>query len=227
MQYSRQQPSPTSSTSTIDQQEVIYDDRLSTPTTVVTTKTKLTNSSKSSPKKPRPRLYNISYKLTPWKSLNHHFLRYSDVKPRPEKRTTMSELSNELTQRNGWKAHYLTGQLNDLIQNESETRKRIQNLIDIFIQTAARLIIELANNCHNLPEQYAALLQNQRSYGKDEFDPSLIVSKLDDLLRGELQRNKMFDEQMRQIRDSVLRMTSENCERIPKITTKFNKRFQL
>jgi hypothetical protein len=227
MQYSKQQPSPASSTSTIDQQEVIYEDRLLTPTAIVTTKTKIPNSSKSSPKKPRPRLYNISYKLTPWKSLTHHFLRYSDVKPRPEKRITMSEMSSELTQRNGWKAHYLAGQLSDLIQNETDTRKRLQTLLDLFVKSCAGLIIDLANNCNSLPEQYAALLQSQRSYGKDEFDPKLIVSKLDDLLRGELQRNKMFDDQMRQIRDIILRVTSENCEKIPKITTRFNKRFQL
>jgi hypothetical protein len=227
MQYSKQQLSPASSTSTIDQQEVIYEDRLSIPATTAAIKTKTPNSSRASPKKPRPRLYNISYKLTPWKSLNHHFLRYTDVKPRPEKRITMSELNDELKRENGWKAHYLAGQLSDLIQNETETRKRIQSLSEIFVKKGAALIIDLANNCNSLPEQYAALLQSQRSYGKDEFDPKLIVSKLDDLLKGELQRNKLFDEQMRQIRDSILHMTSENCEKIPKITTRFNKRFQL
>ena len=139
----------------------------------------------------------------------------------------MSELNDELKRENGWKAHYLAGQLSDLIQNETETRQRIQTLLDLFIKSGAELIIDLANKSNSLPEQYAALLQSQRSYGKDEFDPKLIVSKLDDLLRGELQRNKMFDEQMRQIRDNILHMTSENCEKIPKITTRFNKRFQL
>lgn len=224
MQYTKPVASPASSTSTIDQQEVIYEE---IHTTTIPIKLKSTvGATKSSPRK-RPKLYNISYKLTPWKSLNHHFQRYTDVKSRPEKRVTMSELNNELAQRNGWKAHYLVGQLSDLIQNETASRERLQNLQDIFKKSGSKLVLDLANNCHKLPEQYAALLQSQRSYGKDEFDPDLIVSKLDDLLKGELQRSKLFDDQLRQCRDLILRITSENCDKVPKLTTRFNKRFQL
>lgn len=224
MQYTKPAASPASSTSTIDQQEVIYEEAHITTIPIKTKPT--TGTSKSSPRK-RPKLYNISYKLTPWKSLNHHFQRYSDVKSRPEKRITMSELNNELAQRNGWKAHYLVGQLTDLVQNETRSRERLQNLQDIFKTSGTKLILELTSNCHKLPEQYAALLQSQRSYGKDEFDPELIVSKLDDLLKGEIQRSKLFDDQLRQCRDLILRITSENCDKVPKLTTKFNKRFQL
>uniref|UniRef100_A0A6G1SPC9 Uncharacterized protein n=1 Tax=Aceria tosichella TaxID=561515 RepID=A0A6G1SPC9_9ACAR len=89
------------------------------------------------------------------------------------------------------------------------------------------LIIDLANNYNGLLEQYAALLQSQKNYCRDEFDPELNVSKLDELLKGELLRNKMFDEQMGQIRDSILHMTSENCEKTPIITTRFNKPLQV
>lgn len=185
-----------------------------------------TNNKFSPPK--RPKLYHLPQQLTPWKSLQHHFLRHTDVKFRPEKRMTMSELGNEVLQRrNGWKVHHLVGQLSDLIQNEMQTRDKISSLIEIFTSEGGKRVHELANNCHKLPEQYAALLKSQRSYGTNEFKPELIVSKLDDLLKGDLQRSNMFDDQLRDCRDLVVRITNEHRDRVARITTKFNKRIQL
>jgi len=141
---------------------------------------------------------------------------------------TMAELGNEVLQRrNGWKVHHLVGQLTDLLQNELLTRRRIDSLLDIFVESGAEKIHDLANNCHKLPEQYATLLQSQRSYGKNEFKPELIVTKMDDLLRGDLQRSNMFDEQLRDCRDLIVRITNEHRDRVARITTKFNKRIQL
>lgn len=186
-----------------------------------------TGNSKCSPPK-RPKLYNQPQQVAPWKSLQHHFLRHTDVKYRPEKRMTMAELGNEVLQRrNGWKVHHLVGQLTDLIQNELKTRQRINSLLELFIDQGAKKIHVLANNCHKLPEQYAALLQSQRSYGKNEFRPELIVTKLDDLLRGDLQRSNMFDDLLRDCRDLIVRTTNEHRDRVARITTKFNKRIQL
>ena len=204
--------SPASSTSTLDQQEVVLEQQ---------------HKRTSSPRK-RPKLYNLSQKLTPWKSLQHHFLRHSDVKFKPEKRMTMAELGNEIVQRrNGWKVHHIVGQLSDLIQNESETRARMQTLLDLFIKLGAERVHDLANNCHKLPEQYAAILQSQRSYGKNEFNPNLIVTKLDDLLRGDIQRSNMFDEQLRDSKELIVRITNEHRDRVSRISTKLNKRIQL
>lgn len=280
------QASPASSTSTVDQQEIIFDDNQlqqasiyqiqsnSTPAQAViaptitnnnnttttrrqnnttsraTKRPKNTNSqyskvngtsntnkanlnststgnNKCSPPK-RPKLCNLQQQIAPWKSLQHHFLRHTDVKFRPEKRMTMAELGNEVLQRrNGWKVHHLVGQLTDLIQNERHTREKINSLLEIFIEGGAKRIHDLANNCHKLPEQYAALLKSQRSYGKNEFKPDLIVTKLDDLLRGDLQRSNMFDDQLRDCRDLIVRITNEHRDRVARITTKFNKRIQL
>lgn len=183
--------------------------------------------SKCSPPK-RPKLYSLPQQVTPWKSLQHHFLKHTDVKYRPEKRMTMAELGNEVSQRrNGWKVHHLVGQLTDLIQNEIQNRGKVNSLLELFVEEGAKQIHHLVNNCHKLPEQYATLLQSQRSYGKNEFKPELIVTKVDDLLRGDLQRSNMFDDQLRDCRDLIVRVTNEHRDRVARITTKFNKRIQL
>lgn len=256
------QASPASSTSTVDQQEIILDDSqilqqsatsiTSIPATASGSNTHLSGKrqggSRSSAKRPRqnnsqytnsslnakcsppkkPKLFNSHQQSAPWKSLQHHFLRHTDVKYRPEKRMTMAELGNEVLQRrNGWKVHHLVGQLTDLIENEAQTREKIDSLLKIFNQNGAQRVHDLANNCHKLPEQYASLLTSQRSYGINEFKSDLIVTKLEDLLRGDLQRNNIFDEQLRDCRDLVVRITNEHRDRVAVITTKFNKRIQL
>lgn len=184
-------------------------------------------SSSKSPQK-RPKLFSSQQQVAPWKALQHHFLRHSDVKSKREKRMTMAELNSEvLRRRNGWKVHHLVGQLSDLIQIEEQTRGRLDRLLKLFISDGAQRIHDLAKNCHKLPEQYATLLQSQRSYGVNEFNSELIVSKIDDLLRGDLQRSNIFDEQLSDSRDLVVRITNEHRDRVGVITAKFNKRIQL
>lgn len=58
-----------------------------------------------------------SYKQS-WKSTNNHFQRYSDVKPREERRSTVVDLANQaqvLQKVNGWKIYHLTSQMEDLV----------------------------------------------------------------------------------------------------------------
>lgn len=53
-----------------------------------------------------------------WKAANNHFQRYSDVKPREERRQTVMDLANQphVAQKvNGWKVHHLTSQMEDLV----------------------------------------------------------------------------------------------------------------
>lgn len=247
------QASPASSTSTIDQQEIIFDDsqllqqqqqqqpqqqQLRLQQQKPHPQQHQPQPQKSSckckpertPKRPkRPKLFNLpQQQMGPWKSLQHHFLRHSDVKYKSEKRMTMAKLGDEVLQRrNGWKVHHLVGQLTDLIQNEQQNRTKLNNLLEIFIKNGAERIYDLANNCHKLPEQYATLLQSQRSYGTNQFRPDLIVTKLDDLLKGDLQRSNLFDNQLRDCRDLIVRITNEHRDRVARITTKFNKRIQL
>lgn len=202
-------PSPASSTSTVDQQEIILDNLNSGKTTSSTTVPK-----KPQKKPRRPKLSPSSQQVPPWKALQHHFLRYTDVKFKPDRRTNASELSN------GWKTHHLVGQLDDLMQIEEQSREKISHLLDLFSSRGARNIYNLVENCHKLPEQHANLLRSQKSYGRNEFSADLIITKMDDLLRGDLQRINIFHEQLSYCKDILRRLTDEHRDRAAKVATK-------
>lgn len=60
-----------------------------------------------------------SYRHT-WKSRHHHFLRYSDVKPKEERRPTVSDIANQkqvLQKVNGWKVYHISTQMEDLVRD--------------------------------------------------------------------------------------------------------------
>lgn len=68
-------------------------------------------------KPPAPTLLQ-SYKQN-WKPANNHFNRYSDVRPRDERRPTVIDLANQpdvLGRINGWKVHHLASQLEDMVR---------------------------------------------------------------------------------------------------------------
>lgn len=59
-----------------------------------------------------------------WKAANNHFQRYSDVKPREERRPSVMDLANQANVSqtiNGWKIFHLSSQMEDLvIQNKQQ-----------------------------------------------------------------------------------------------------------
>lgn len=68
-------------------------------------------------KKPRPCSLLEAYRHN-WKAAHNHFQRYSDVKPREERRPTVIDLANQahVTQKvNGWKIYHLSAQMEDLV----------------------------------------------------------------------------------------------------------------
>lgn len=59
-----------------------------------------------------------SYKQN-WKATHNHYLRYSDVRPKDERRPTIMDLANQyrvLDKVNGWKIHHLSTQMEDLVR---------------------------------------------------------------------------------------------------------------
>lgn len=53
-----------------------------------------------------------------WKAANNHFQRYSDVKPREERRPTVMDLANQAhvgQKANGWRIYHLSSQMEDLV----------------------------------------------------------------------------------------------------------------
>merc|ERR550517_1892384 len=78
--------------------------------------------------KPTVTLLN-SYRHT-WKSRHNHFLRYSDVKSKDEKRPTVNELANQkfvLQKINGWKIYHLSAGMGDIVDMENELSDKLED----------------------------------------------------------------------------------------------------
>lgn len=59
-----------------------------------------------------------SYRQT-WKTTHNHYLRYSDVRPKDERKPTIIDLANQtgvMEKVNGWKIHHLSTQMEDLVK---------------------------------------------------------------------------------------------------------------
>ncbi|XP_031641042.1 mucin-12 isoform X2 [Contarinia nasturtii] len=81
----------------------------------------------------RPKACNLldSYKHS-WKSTHNHFQRYSDVKPREERKPTVVDLANQthvLQKVNGWKIYHLTSQMEDLTELESQVYDKLSSML--------------------------------------------------------------------------------------------------
>ncbi|XP_073843690.1 sin3A-associated protein 130 isoform X2 [Musca autumnalis] len=82
-------------------------------------------------KRPKNCTLMSTYKQS-WKSAYNHFQRYSDVKPREERRPTIMDLANQnnvLGKINGWKIHYLKSQMEDLCENESLGYEKLSSML--------------------------------------------------------------------------------------------------
>lgn len=110
-----------------------------------------------------------SYRHT-WKSRHNHFLRYTDIKAKEERRPTVNELANQkyvLQKVNGWKIYHLTTQIEDIAEMEKELSTRL-------------------NGLHKRLEKGA-----HRDLGKD-------VSKVQEIIKANLQRSKLIQDQLRE-----------------------------
>lgn len=71
-----------------------------------------------------------------WKATHNHYLRYSDVRPKDERRPTIMDLANQyrvLHKVNGWKIHHLSTQMEDLVNNSLINCKLIFLLQNFYL----------------------------------------------------------------------------------------------
>ena len=188
-------------------------------------------------KKPRVSLlssYNVG-----WKSQQYHFLRYSDVRPKPEKKLTLSELSHEgLQRKNGWKIHHLATQMEVMSDNEESVYQRLNQFLDTFERDVSALSNQCSqstqqttlntcnssntctatNNSCNRTESVNACELKVRTAVDTNLDS--ITVKLNDLIRGNLQRSNLFSDQISEARQLIIKLTNDHKERVGKITKK-------
>lgn len=67
-----------------------------------------------------------------WKATHNHYLRYSDVRPKDERRPTIMDLANQYRVQekvNGWKIHHLSTQMEDLAEQEHSVYNQLTDLL--------------------------------------------------------------------------------------------------
>ncbi|CAG0899987.1 unnamed protein product [Darwinula stevensoni] len=85
----------------------------------------------------KPRLSLRANDAITWKPRHHHFVRFTDVKIREDKRPSVQELSNErnIQQKlRGWKLFLLQAQIEDLLEEEKEYEERLGRVMESFLR---------------------------------------------------------------------------------------------
>lgn len=94
-------------------------------------------------KKPQASLLR-TYSQT-WKQAHNHFMRYSDVKERDDRRPSVMDLANQpkVSQRvHGWKTHLISAEIIEMVIS-SEYNRSFKWVITIFTCAAVRLMPRL------------------------------------------------------------------------------------
>ncbi|XP_021935377.1 mucin-5AC isoform X2 [Zootermopsis nevadensis] len=128
------------------------------------------------PKRPNISLIN-SYRHT-WKSRQNHYLRYSDVKPKDERRPTVTDLANQkqvLQKLNGWKIYHLSTQMEDLSDLEMQVFEKLTAMLKVM----------------------------EKKTGK-ELD--MDVNRVNELIKGNIQRSKVIKDQMQEAKSQVMKI---------------------
>lgn len=117
-----------------------------------------------------------------WKSCHNHFLRYTDVKPKEERRPTVNDIANQkgvMQKVNGWKIHHLCTQMDVVIDMENAVHARLTD----FLKTC-----ECTDHSGN-------------------HDDNKEANKISELVKGNLQRCRIIYDQMKEARQQVLKVT--------------------
>jgi histone deacetylase complex subunit SAP130 len=118
-----------------------------------------------------------SYRQT-WKATHNHYLRYSDVRPKDERRPTIMDLANQYRVQekvNGWKIYHLSTQMEDLAEQE---------------QTVYNQLTELLKNTES---------QEALNFEKD-------INRINELIKGNLQRIKIINDGMIEAKTQIMKI---------------------
>ncbi|CAL4085342.1 unnamed protein product [Meganyctiphanes norvegica] len=151
----------------------------------------------------RPQMSLINSVRQNWKPRHNHFARHSDVRPKDEKKQTVNEIANQklaLQRVNGWKVVHLGGQVEDLVDLESEVVDQLQMLLS-----------SLEKRTHH-----------RKPY--KEFDKD--VNRLSELVKANVQRSKIIKDQMTEARTQMHKLFDHKTK-IVDIMTKYGSKRSL
>ncbi|XP_073995188.1 sin3A-associated protein 130 isoform X3 [Rhodnius prolixus] len=118
----------------------------------------------------------------PWKSRNNHFLRYSDLRPKEERKPTLSELANQkhaLQKLNGWKIYHLNSQMEDMVNSETE-------FFGLYTSLLSSLEIK------------------QKKCKNKDIDRE--ISRINERIRANFQRSKVVKDQIQEAKQQVMKL---------------------
>ncbi|XP_046675529.1 histone deacetylase complex subunit SAP130 [Homalodisca vitripennis] len=129
----------------------------------------------------RPMMLWPGYKQM-WKSKNHHFLRYSDVRPKEEKRPTVTDLAaqkNVMQKSKGWKIHHLNLQMTDISELEMGVFDKLTAMLKVL----------------------------EKKSGKD-----VDINRVNELIKGNIQRSKVITDQLQEAKCQVMKLFDHRCQ---------------
>ncbi|XP_076269949.1 sin3A-associated protein 130 isoform X2 [Rhynchophorus ferrugineus] len=114
-----------------------------------------------------------------WKATHNHYQRYSDVKPKDERRPTIMDLANQnkVSEKiNGWKIHHLSTQMEDLAEQEQTVYDQLSELLKITESE-----------------------ENLKQCDKE-------VNRVNELIKGNLQRIKIINDGMLEAKCQIMKI---------------------
>lgn len=148
--------------------------------------------------KNRPNVSLLNFYNISWKSRNNHFQRYTDVKPKDERRPTVNELSNQrgvIQKASGWKLYHMAAQMEDLTGLEKTLHQKVLSLQDSIAPQPVR---------QHAPEDDSGLLH--------------------ELTQANLQRSKLIADQLEEARTSMLKVLDHKTKIFEIINKHMSKR---
>ncbi|XP_077515420.1 sin3A-associated protein 130 isoform X16 [Amblyomma americanum] len=148
----------------------------------------------------RPSMSLLTSYSHSWKTRHNHFIRHSDVKPKDDKKPTVNDLANQkgvLQKANGWKVYHLTSQMEEVYCLEDTVHNRLSDFLNFIEDKPPAIQMKPLN-----------------------LDEERILSKINDLIKGNLQRSKIVQDQVMEAKQQVLKVL-EHKPRIVEIIGKY------
>ncbi|XP_031558956.1 histone deacetylase complex subunit SAP130-A-like isoform X2 [Actinia tenebrosa] len=148
-------------------------------------------------KRPKISIYG-GYKVNT-KAAHNHFLRYSDIKIKEERKPTLQDIANQkniLHRVSGWRIHHVAAQMDDLNSIEQEVLSKLFEFRE------------------NLPKP--------RPGQKSKYHDELVM--LDELVQGNIQRSQLVTEQLADIRKVMVKALDHRPRCVEVLQKYINKR---
>ncbi|KAG8224176.1 hypothetical protein J437_LFUL002298 [Ladona fulva] len=116
-----------------------------------------------------------------WKSRHNHFIRPGDVRPREERRPSIADIAAQrrvLQKLNGWKVHHLSSQMEELAELEIQVFEKLSEML--------------------------GLMERKQTIGGKDIEKDM--NRINELLKGNLQRSKVIKDQMHEAKSQVMKI---------------------